>query len=236
MAGAQQLIKDAAERENIARGGGGLVASLLRRRVPEGSAKRPEQAELAGTAGGAIAARQPETEHFDVAVRTQDQVFRLDIAVYDALRMGGGERAGDLAAPADYFAPRLRSSALFAEWAAFDKLHGDGCLAVFPDDVVDGNDVGVIHGGGRLSFLYQAFASGAAGDELDRQNAAQLGIAGRVDAACDGASDFVTADSGTRMCFRLEFKRIESLIGDVSVLLERRIHKRALLARLAESR
>ena len=46
-------------------------------------------------------AGQAEVEHLDVAVAPDHDVLGLDVAMHDAVRVGGGERAGDLAADVD---------------------------------------------------------------------------------------------------------------------------------------
>ena len=73
-------------------------------------------------------------------------------------------------------------------------------------DVVDGEEVGVVEGGGGAGFTFEAFAPiGAVGDlwrqHLDRHLAAELGVARPPHLAHptgpDGGEDFVAAKAIT---------------------------------------
>src|SRR5262249_42102993 len=98
----------------------------------------------------------------------QQDVSRLDVAVHQALGVGGGQAGGDLPADAQHLPQRHRPTAveLLLERWSIDELHdqvGDWAL-VF--DGVDSDDVLVADGGRRPSLADEALPGRAGGRQL----------------------------------------------------------------------
>ena len=112
----------------------------------------------AAAGGGAHRQRNPEVGHHRPAVVEQD-VFRLDVAVDDALVVGGGEGLGqggpDRQQPLDRH-PSVGDE--LVEGLTFDELHGQEVDAGAFFNRVDGDDAGVVEGGERLRFARRRHA------------------------------------------------------------------------------
>ncbi len=72
------------------------------------------------------------------------------------------------------------------EGLAFEQLHGDEGLVSVLANLVDGADVGVVEGGGGAGFAQETFerltvAGEVLGQELESDEAAELGVFGLVD-------------------------------------------------------
>ena len=94
-----------------------------------------------------------------------------------AVRVGDGERVGDLHGDGDGL--RLVERPLGearGQRLALDQLEDDGDTAVVFDDVVDGGDGGVREGGGGASFVEQLGAA-AGGTGLARRHRLQRHLA-----------------------------------------------------------
>ena len=105
--------------------------------------------------------RQAEVEHLHVAVGPDHDVLRLDVAVHDAGGMRGAERPRHLAADVDGRRQRLRRLDERPQRPAVDQLLDDEELARRRlADVVDGDDVGVVEGGGGARLAQEALDDG----------------------------------------------------------------------------
>ena len=145
------LVQHAAEREEVATGVNRLAAHLFRCHVAgraqdragvrRGRDVRPGFIPLVGKPRDP---GQAEVEDFHPAVGRQEEVLRLDVAVDDALGVGGGEPFRDRRADGDRLPPRQRPPGqTLAERLAFQQFHdgiGDGALGAV---VVDAQDVRV---------------------------------------------------------------------------------------------
>jgi hypothetical protein len=97
------LVQHAAEREDVGGRPHRLAAHLLGRHVSHRAEDGARQGQLGSTpaaGGGAVDRRagrdgEAEVEHLGAVAGADDDVFGLDVAVHDALGMGGGEAFGD---------------------------------------------------------------------------------------------------------------------------------------------
>ena len=104
----------------------------------------------------------------------------------DARGVGGSQRVRDLAGDAERLGDGqalLRDR--LAQGPAAQVLHHDEVHAVFERDVVDGDDVGVVEGGGRARLAQEAgpahrIARPVGREDLERHEAMESGIAGFV--------------------------------------------------------
>jgi hypothetical protein len=89
--------------------------------------------------------REAEVQNLRVAALCDENIGRLNVAVDDAVGVGGVERVGDLDGEVEQrleFELRARDEVL--ERLALEKFHGDEGLAVLLADIVNGADVRVV--------------------------------------------------------------------------------------------
>ena len=140
--------------------------------------------------------------------RGDEHVGRLDVAVDEARGMGGIERRGDLAEQGDRRRRLERALAQPAlEVGAIDEAHGQEVAAVPLAGLVDGDDVGMVDGGGHLRLAQEARPEGLVigrqrGDELDGHRPIEGRVRGPVDdahaAAADDRLEVVAAEVGAQ--------------------------------------
>jgi hypothetical protein len=101
-----------------------------------------------GSDGAAVAQLgQAEVEHLHAARLGDHHVRRLDVAVQDALVVGGGQRVGDGDQPVEGLAQRRCAAALqqVGQGLAVDQLHDQDVVALVGDDVEQRHHAGVRH-------------------------------------------------------------------------------------------
>nr|WP_252976106.1 hypothetical protein [Janibacter melonis] len=115
-----------------------------------------------------------------------EDVRRLDVAVHDARRVGGDEGGGELGAEVGRAARSQRSAGAhrLGEGRPVDVLHDEPRGPAVLDDVVDGDDVGVVERGcvPRLAHRAARAVVGLAGEGtelLDRHVPAEPLVAGQ---------------------------------------------------------
>ena len=142
---------------------------------------------------------QAEIEDLDAAARRlQPDVGRLDVAVNQAALVGRRQTFGDLPADAQRlgqgqrpFAAQPRLQRL-AQQQPHDEV-GDAAILA---DLIDGDDVVVLDGGGSSGLAEKALAVGGPGGDarqhgLDRHGAQQDGVVAlKHHAHAAGAEDF----------------------------------------------
>src|SRR5579859_1852982 len=101
---------------------------------------------------------ETEVENLGRAALDEKNVGGLDVAVDDALSVGGFKAVGDLDADFQELADGhgLSGNAVF-ERLAFEEFHGDERSTFKLANVVNGADVGVVQGGGGARFAAKAF-------------------------------------------------------------------------------
>ena len=104
-----------------------------------------------------VGASEAEVEDLHAAVEADEDVLGLDVAVHDALGVGGGERLGDGGADRAGAPPGEGAVAqVGAQRLALEQLGnrvGDAGVAA---EVEDGDDVGVREGGYCLGLAVEA--------------------------------------------------------------------------------
>jgi hypothetical protein len=114
------------------------------------------------------------------------QVRGLEVPVHDARVMGLRQSIRDLYGIFQCLRRAHSSGAnQRVERLTRDVLHHDEIHTVVSTDVVDGDDVGMIQGGGGLRLLDEALLSFGVGDlvvrqDLERHHALQAQVAGQV--------------------------------------------------------
>ncbi len=121
-----------------------------------------------------------EIEHLDRAVRPDLDVGRLQVAMHDALLMGGFERVGNLAGDAESVLDRQRASVeALGERRSTDQLEHQRRASSRVHHPVDRRDVGVVQRGHDAGFTLEAGEAGAiAGEPLGKHLSAVHGPAG----------------------------------------------------------
>lgn len=99
---------------------------------------------------------QPEIHNLDLVVTRNQNVFRLQIAVDDAGGMRASDRIRNLQAVSHHLAKRKTVGGNdLRQRLAFNVFHHDEITVRLRQEIVDGNDVGVIQSGSRLRFTLE---------------------------------------------------------------------------------
>ena len=142
--------------------------------------RRMQRARFAGFPGERLG--EPEVEHFDLAVRRQHDVRRLQIAVYDTLLVRGLQCLGDLQRERECLGNRQRAGFEFLlERFALDQLHSEIQRALVFIEAVDRRDIGVIQRCEQLGLAFESreavlVACERARQRLDRDFTAELRV------------------------------------------------------------
>src|SRR3954470_15064742 len=122
----RELVEHCAEREDVGLRRDRLPTRLLGRHVPDGP---DDQTGFSGHAGWTGAdrrlmyPRETEVEQFDVAIRPNHHVIRLDITMNDLCGMRDGERFRDLSRDRDRALQRQSFIRKLAKRSSLDELH-----------------------------------------------------------------------------------------------------------------
>ena len=142
---------------------------------------------MRGVAGiGANIFGQAEVEHLDAAFARDHDVGGLQVAMNDALIMGGGERVAECAGDIDDLLDREPAVGDHAvEWQTFDQLHGQEVNAVAFFDRIDGDDVRMVELCERLCLAPKAAETLGilrhfGGQYFKSHVAAKLGVGGAI--------------------------------------------------------
>ncbi len=139
---------------------------------------------------------QAEIEQLGLTALGDKNICGLDVAMDDALAVGGVERVGDLDTQSDQgFCVERPAFDAMLERLAFEKFHGDKSQAVLLVDFVNGADIGMIQSRGCLRFALKTaerllIFGDIVGQELEGDEPAQLKVFGFVDYAHASAAQF----------------------------------------------
>ncbi len=182
---AQQLVERDAEREQVRARRRGLADRLLRGRV----ARRPGRRRRL-----TLGDRDAEVAQRGLALGVDPDVVGLDVAVDDAVRVGVGERVGDLAAGRDHLLrlqpPRGRALQPVGERATGHVARDQTRRARVLEDVVDGDDVAVAaEPRGQPRLTAQPLPGLGAGDARERHAAVERQVVGEPDVLARAAPE-----------------------------------------------
>ena len=203
------LVQDGAKREDVRSAVDLLSLRLLRRHV----GRRTDDVTVVGEPVESLARRdgrrqrvhglpleelrQAEVENLHGPVARDHDVRRFEIPMDDARRVRLGQPVGDLHRVAEGLAePEPFAADQAVERAARHVLHHDDIPIALACDVVDGDDVRVLEGGGGLGFLLEAPAALRIGDavgreELERDVAIEARVVGLEDNAHPAPTELV---------------------------------------------
>src|SRR4051812_15179585 len=149
---------------------------------------------------------RPKSSTLTVAIRTNFDVRRLQIAMNDALLVSGGERLGNLPRDGQRFGQRQWASRdPIRQRGALDELHHERVRVAGVFKAVDGGDVRVIDRGEQLrlaveSGQLQRVGGAECRQHLDRDVAAKLRVPRAIDLAHPTGADGLLNVVWTKTC------------------------------------
>jgi hypothetical protein len=197
-------ISHYAKRKDVGAGIEVLASSLLRRHVHSRS-RHHSHSRQGIFVRGLVRCRQPiarnlgqtEIQDLDLAIQSDKNVCRLDVAMNDAFGMQRFQRFRNLYRDVEYrfhFEGLACLHPLF-EALALQLLHDDKGMAVVVLDIVDGADVRVVQAGRRPRFAFEAVqrlavADHVVRDELQGHMPAEAKVFSLINNAHASATDF----------------------------------------------
>ena len=161
-----------------------------------------------GAAGPSLVEAEPEIHEYGAAIRREDDVLQLDVAVDDEPGMGVGQGVGHGRRDPGRLRP---GRAIFpqppAEVGAVEEIRDEVDLPPVQADVVHRHDAGVAQLGEPASFLEESLGlglrhPGAAAEDLDGHGPVELCVVAEVHraeaAGAQGAPHLVAAEGGRR--------------------------------------
>jgi len=202
-------------REQVRPGVEILVAQLFGRHVGDRSDRHARVGQRSGararrltrhTRGEQSRYQLRQTEVKDLrAVRSQEDIGGLDVAMNDARRMRGHERIGQLQRQVDETVPLYGTACeALLQRLALEQFHRDKWR--LGTHIVDCADVRMVQGRRGLRFTNESLevlwgASWTGCQQLERDQAAEAGVTGAIDSAhatgCDERHDLVGTEPGS---------------------------------------
>jgi len=205
------LVEDGAEGKKITAGIEIFGAGLLGRHVRNGAERGTGtgkvllidggghgvgRCDLTGRRRGSGNFGKAEVENFGVTAFGYENVRGLNVAMNDALGVGGIEGVGGFESEGDDgFVIEGLAGDLMLQGQAIEKFHGDERLLAVLADFVDGADVGVVESGRGAGFAAEAFeglrvAGEFFGKKFEGDEAAEFRVFGFVDDSHAAAAEF----------------------------------------------
>src|SRR5438477_9985156 len=132
---------------------------------------------------------QAEVEDFDVTIAPHHDILRLDVAVNNSGFVCGGERRSSLNGDIEHRAQRqMFARDLLPQRLTINEFGRDVVRATYFTNLVNGDDVRMIEGGGGFRFLLEAahaveVYSELRGQQLERDLPFEARILGEIDFA-----------------------------------------------------
>ena len=189
----QHLEEDCPEGEDVGASVRDLTANLFRRHITNGAhhctgtcvlQNRLRACKGIGLRLGELG--QAKVENLDAPIFRDEQVFGFEVAMNDAVFVGGVQPVSDLHGIVDCGAYRQGTAPqLLAQGLSLQKFGHDVRDAVLPAHLMDGENVGVVQGRRRFGFLLKPAETlrvgrVGIGQNLDGDFAFQDGIAGAI--------------------------------------------------------
>src|SRR5579864_3534116 len=156
----ESFIKHDAEGKQVSPAIGDFFAQELRGHVSGGAGEGGEAIHSGTAIGAGQMASEAEVEHFDLAGGGKHDVFRLDIAVNDAVFVSGDEGLGALHGNFEELLEGERLAEALAQGLTLDIFHDQKNVPALFKSIVEGGNVGVIEAGSADSFAEEAATCG----------------------------------------------------------------------------
>ena len=151
-----------------------MAVNLLGRQVADRAhyqTRGREHGERDPGVGAAVGSGKTEIENLDPLVTSDEDVFRFDVAMDDALRVRGRQRLGHLGTELSGFAPRQRAAGKPSpQRLAFEQLHDRKRLIADECQLVNREDAGMRERRHRTRLALEAAAHVRIGGQMLRED------------------------------------------------------------------
>ena len=181
----ESFVENHAQGEEVGAAVGNFLAQELRGHVGGSTGEGGEAIHGRAAIGAGEVASQAEVEDLHLTGGGEHDVFRLDIAMNDAVRMSGYEGLGALQGDFEELLQSKRAAQTLAQGFALDVFHDQEDVLALLEDVVDSGDMRIVEAGGALGLVEEAAAGGRVvaqgrSHALEGDSAPELAVAGAI--------------------------------------------------------